>query len=225
LTKFGFLVSFYESYSFLLNPLATGGISNGENPENVPANLLTGPQGCVRRMRFLPIYGVLCTNEPWTGKEVHMYKGLFSFLIGVMFSVFVVNGASAEEDLASYEPKSPAEAEIKECMLDFLEAYNGRDLDRCLAHVHENAKYQKSGPNSWVSKKDLPRMWGGLWSQGLHIGYGTPEITIDEDQAVIKLPTPYDLPGMGQGVTLNTYTLVREGDSWLIIERERKSVW
>jgi hypothetical protein len=140
------------------------------------------------------------------------------FLVSLL--VFLISCAAGGR-LETYEPKSPAEAEIKKSLIDFEDAYNSRDLNRCLSHAHENISYETTS-GSWASKEELPDTLEWEWGIGVRIQYTTPDIALDEKQAVVKISSPWE-SNMGQsGFTQNTYTMVLEGDRWLTIKRERR---
>ena len=149
-----------------------------------------------------------------------MYKGFVSILFSMVFSTVIISATYAEGDLASYEPKSPAEAEIKKCLMDFENAIKNEDLDGVMACFHENVKYQ-TARSGWASKKELPKNYEWFWAERYTIKFGTPDITINGNEAVVRIPTEWE-SNNGAGLTLNIYTLVREGDSWLIIKRTRQ---
>lgn len=108
-------------------------------------------------------------------------------LLHLSLAIFLM-GCATGGKLATYEPKSTAEAEIKKSFMDFEDAYNKRDLDRCLSHVHKDIKYEQTG-GSWASRENMPQVFESAWRLGTRIRYAAPEIALDGDEAVVKIPT------------------------------------
>jgi hypothetical protein len=69
------------------------------------------------------------------------------------------------------------------------------------------------------SKKDLPKYYKKVWSTYPSVQFGTPEIAVDGEQAVVKLKADSTKSCGAIESTVNTYTMVREGGTWLIVKQ------
>ena len=138
-------------------------------------------------------------------------------------------GCATGGNLATYEPKSTAEAGVKRTLVDFENSYNAKDLEGCLGCFHKNAQYQITATGRGMTSLEyLSQYWKDLWSTyDIHLRYGAPDIEIEGEQAVVEIDAHTTLMGSNSvtraATTRNTYTMVRERDKWLIIKREAAS--
>ena len=145
----------------------------------------------------------------------------YVFLAGLLVACAAATGGR----LATYEPKSTAEAGIKKTLMNFENAYDARDLEGCLSCFHKNAQYQITvAGGQMTSMEYLPLYFKDLWSTyDIRFHYGAPDIEIDEEQAIVKIDAHTTLMDSNSvtraSTTRNTYTMVRERDRWLIMKR------
>jgi hypothetical protein len=154
-----------------------------------------------------------------TERRLPMYRVSFSLLFGLIFSMFVIGSAFGGGDLATYEPKSPAEAEIKKTLMNLQETNNKSDIDGCLCLYHENARVQTNSRGSMSAKKDLPKYYKKVWGTHPRVQFGSPEIAVDGERAVVKMKAESTKSCGAIESTANTYTMVREGGTWLIVKQ------
>jgi len=154
-----------------------------------------------------------------------MYRRLSFLFWGLFLAVFMlgcVTGGGGS--LNSYKPKSTAESQITKCLMDYQEAFNREDLAGCLSHFHENAQVQTSSAGTMGSKKDLPDRLEYSWGFGTRIRFSIPDITINGDQAVVKIRSNWENKEV-TGHNENEYNMVRVGDRWLIMESKYSAVY
>ena len=147
-----------------------------------------------------------------------MYRRLIFVFSGLFLAVFMlgcVTGGGGKLD--SYKPKSTAESEITKCLMDYQEAFNREDLAGCLSHFHENAQVQISHTGTMGSKKGLPDRLEYSWGFGTRIQLSKPDITINGDQAVVKIRSDWEWRE-GSGYNEIEYNMVHVGDRWLIMK-------
>ncbi len=151
-----------------------------------------------------------------------MYRRLVFLFWGLFLAVFMlgcVTGGGGRLD--SYKPKSTAESEITKCLMDYQEAFNREDLAGCLSHFHENAQLQTSPAGTMGSKKDYSNSLEWAWGYEQRIQFLNPYITINGDQAVVKIRSDWTSSVDGRdlsGHRENEYSMVRVGDRWLIMK-------
>jgi hypothetical protein len=148
-----------------------------------------------------------------------MYKELLCLLLGMVFAVFMTSAASADGDLASYEPKSPDEAEIIKVLMVHQDDFNNRDLDGWVSCFHENAKYPDAR-GGLMPVEDLPGFCRTEWARDYKFTCGIPNIKIDGDKAVVRY-TYHWTSNTITGESKMTLNLTRENDKWLIIKGKR----
>jgi ketosteroid isomerase-like protein len=151
-----------------------------------------------------------------------MYRRPIFLFWGLFLAVFMlgcVTGGGGRQD--SYKPKSTAESEITKCLMDYQEAFNREDLAGCLSHFHENAQLQTSSAGTMGSKKDYSNSLEWAWGYEQRIQFLNPYITINGDQAVVKIRSDWTSSVDGRdlsGHRENEYSMVRVGDRWLIMK-------
>jgi ketosteroid isomerase-like protein len=147
-----------------------------------------------------------------------MYRRPIFLFCGLFLAVFMlgcVTGCGGR--LYSYKPKSTAESEIIKCLMDYQEAWNREDLAGCLSHFHENAQLQTSSTGTMASKKDYSNLLEWRWGYEQRIQFSIPDITINGDQAVVKIQSNWTARGFS-GHSEDEYDMVRVGDRWLIVK-------
>ncbi len=158
-----------------------------------------------------------------------MYKKVAFLFWGLFLAVFMfgcVTGGGGRLD--SYKPKSTAESEITKCLMDYQEAFNREDLAGCLSHFHENAQLQTSNSGTMGSKKDYPDRLEQQWGWGTRIQFSIPNITVNGDQAVVKIRYNWELTAVPEplaGHNQCEYNMVRVGDRWLIMKHKYSAMW
>ncbi len=145
-----------------------------------------------------------------------MYRRLVFLFWGLLLAVFMI-GCITGGGLASYKSKSTAESEIIKSLMDFQEAYNREDLAGCLSVIHENAQLQNSGSGTIGSKNDYGNALETAWGYGVRIQFLSPDITINGDQAVVKIQRNWTANEVS-GHVQSEYNMVRVGDRWLIMK-------
>ena len=151
-----------------------------------------------------------------------MYNRLVFLFWGLFLSVFMVGCVTGSGgSIDSYKPKSTAESGIMKCLMDYQEAFNREDLAGCLSVIDENAQLQTSSSGTIGSKNDYGNALETAWGWGTRIQFSSPDITINGDQAVVKMRRDWayivdgnDVSGYGQV----DYNMVRVGDRWLIMK-------
>jgi len=151
-----------------------------------------------------------------------MYNKLVFLFWGFFLNVFMIGCVTGGGGmLDSYQSKSTAESGIIKSFMDYQEAFNRKDLAGCLSLIHENAQLQTSNSGSIAPKKDYSNTLELAWGYGLRIEFSSPDITINGDQAVVKMRRAWtyvrdgrDVSGYGQV----DYNMVRVGDRWLIMQ-------
>ncbi len=155
-----------------------------------------------------------------------MYKRVVFLFWGLFLAVFALGCATGGGGhLDSYKPKSTAESKITKCLMDLQEAYNREDLTGYLSHIHENAQLQTSPAGTMGSKKDYPDRLEQQWGWGMRIQFSSPDITINGDQALVKIRSDWaGTQGTMTGHSEVEYNMVREGDRWLIMKSKYSTV-
>ena len=139
------------------------------------------------------------------------------FLFWSLFLAVFMLGCVTGGGLDSYKPKSTAESEITKCLMEYQEAFNREDLAGCLSLIHKNAKLQTYRSGKMGSKKDYSNGLEIARDLGTNIQFSRPDITINGDQAVVKIRrnwTANDVIGQSG----NEYNMVRVGGRWLIMK-------
>ena len=149
-----------------------------------------------------------------------MYRRVVFLFWGLFLAVFMlgcVTGGGGK--IESYKPKSAAESEMTKAFVDFQKAYNREDLAGCLSHIHENAQMQTSESGTMVSKKDYSNVLEEEWNNyGARFQYSIPDITINGDQAVVKIRSDWTTKNGSSGYNENEMNMVHEGDRWLTMK-------
>jgi ketosteroid isomerase-like protein len=164
----------------------------------------------------------------WNSKKggTVMYRRLVFLFWGLFLAVFMLGCVTG---LDSYKPKSTAESKIIKCLMDYQEAFNREDLAGCLSHFHENAQLQTSSSGTMGSKKDFSDSLEFSWGYEQRIQFSSPDITINGDQAVVKIRSEWtisvDGPKGHPGHSENEYSMVRVGDRWLIMKYTFSAVY
>ena len=147
-----------------------------------------------------------------------MYNKLVFLFWGLFLAIFMLGCVtSGGGGIDSYKPKSTAESKITKCLMNYQEAFNREDLAGVSSNFHENAQIQTSGSGNMVSKKGLPNALETAWGFGVRIQLLNPEITVNGDQAVVKIQrnwTANEITGHSEF----EYHMVRVGDRWLIMK-------
>jgi ketosteroid isomerase-like protein len=155
-----------------------------------------------------------------------MYRRVVFLFWGLSLVVFMlgcVTGGGGR--IESYKPKSTAESEITKCLMDLQEAFNREDLAGYLSHLHENAQLQTSPAGTMGSKKDYPDRLEQQWGFDMRTQFLSPDITIDGDQAIVKIQSNWEGREGLTGHSENEYNMVRVGDRWLIKKYTYSAMW
>ena len=145
-----------------------------------------------------------------------MYKRMVVLFWSLFLAVFML-GCVTGGKLDSYKPKSTAESQITKCLIDYEEAFNREDVAGCMSHFHENAQLQTSAAGTMGSKKNYPDRLEQRWGFGGRIQFSIPDITINGEQAVVKIRSDWEWRE-GSGYDEIEYNMVHVGDRWLIIK-------
>ena len=143
-----------------------------------------------------------------------------SILLQLSLAFFLLGCATGGGGgLAAYEPNFASEAGIKKTLMQLEESSNSRDLDRYAPCLHEGCRYQNPSGNMG-SKKDVLEWTKTAWAIDTFIKYGSPEITVDGDQAVVKIWCSWEYERKWSGRERYTYSMALQGERWLIMERK-----
>jgi hypothetical protein len=152
-----------------------------------------------------------------------MSKKLIFPLWGFFVCIFVIGCATSGTSLKDYKPKSGAEAEIKESLLNLEEAQNKGDTQKALALMHDDVRFQDGCRSPvMVSKKEVADILKRSVEYGCTRKYLSPRITIKGNQADVKVSVLYDCKSTSRPtfVLPSSASMVRESDEWLILKYE-----
>jgi hypothetical protein len=143
----------------------------------------------------------------------------------LLFVMLLISGCAGQTKLADYQPKSAEEQAVVDCMKKVNEAWAAEDIEKTLAHYHENAQIRivigADRNQPLVTKQQFKTYLkeGGFKKMPLNImeevKVREPVITITENRATIAGTSP------ASNVTINhKWDLVKEKDKWLIIKED-----
>ena len=117
--------------------------------------------------------------------------------------------------LKEYQPKSPEEGAIKKVLVSSENAWNNNDIQGYLAVLHDSGNFMYGKERYIVSKQEFAERIPKIRAVKPRFKFGTPQITITGDKAVVNL-VDYSIPG-GWPWTVH---LVRENENWYIMRNE-----
>ena len=152
-------------------------------------------------------------------------KMRFFTLTILLFAMLLIFGCAAQSKLADYQPKSAEEQAVVDCMKKANEAWAAKDIEKTLAHYHENAQIRivigadrnqplvsKQQFKTYLKEDGFEKMPLNIMEE---VKVREPVITIIEDRATIAGTSP------ATNVTIiHKWDLVKEKDKWLIIKED-----
>jgi hypothetical protein len=122
-----------------------------------------------------------------------MHNKRISIFLGFLFFTSLLGCVTQTGGLKDYSPKTSAEAEIKQCLVAFVESYNSGDLDGVLSTIHEKAQI-KDATGRILSKEQFGWQIESRFKQGVQLEWQAPKISVDGDKAAVEVVGDWTSP-------------------------------
>ncbi len=133
----------------------------------------------------------------------------FLLLFFLAFTSLVACGQN--EPLASYEPKSAQEKNLKRVLLAFEDGVKNQDSQKIADLLHKTASVMVGRERQMLDKASYIKILPARLKDNPPVSLGKPKIKIDGAQAEVKIYVQ-----RGSNNTLVVYDFIREGDTWFI---------
>ena len=133
-------------------------------------------------------------------------------IILILFSFLLI--CSCSTPIEEYQAKNDDEKDIINLLIRYTEIINTGDSKKIVAFFHENGEYVTGRGNVALSREKMTERKPEDWLYDGKRTFYNPEITLNDNEAKVMVHAKF-----GKYTTAIIFTLVKENDKWLIMQR------
>ena len=133
-------------------------------------------------------------------------------IILLLLSFFLI--CSCSIPIEEYQAKNEDEKDIINLLIRYTEIINTGDSEKIIAFFHENGEYVTVPGNVALSREKMTERKPEDWLYDGKRKFYNPEITLNDNEAKVMVHAKF-----GKYTTAIIFTLVKENDKWLIMQR------